>query len=98
MPEVLSYVCPYCGSEVRVGDSCAGCRKKVRDRKLAKKSWEQDASADGLDLPDGDFDYDEFVGREFGKVPHRATGLRWYWWLLAVAVLGAMIAGVFLAG
>jgi hypothetical protein len=44
-----------------------------------------------LDLPDEAFDYDEFVAREFGKAPHRALGLRWYWWGLAVVLLLGMI-------
>ena len=43
---------------------------------------------DGLDLPGEDFDYDEFVEREFGTKPHRRTGIKWYWWLTAVVVLG----------
>lgn len=59
-----------------------------------KKSWEQDKAVDGLDLPDDDFDYDDFVAREFGKFPHRRTGLKWYWWALAVVLLAGMIAGV----
>jgi len=53
-----------------------------------KNSWEQDPE-------DEDFDYESFVASEFGKIPHRRIGLRWYWWLLAVVVLGAMLYGVF---
>ncbi len=96
MPAPLTYICPFCDREVRVGKPCPGCEKKRKPAKgkpAAKKSWEQDTAADGLDLPDGDFDYDDFVAREFGKAPHRRTGLKWYWWLLGVAALAAMIAG-----
>lgn len=97
MVEPLSYACPFCGTEVRVGDTCPGCRKRKRRRKAKtaareRKPWEQDESLDGLDLPDAEFDYDEFVAREFGAAPHKATGLKWYWWLLGVIVLVAMLA------
>jgi hypothetical protein len=95
VPEVLSYVCPYCESEVRVGEPCPGCSKKAKRAALKSRSWQQDKSADGLDLPDDDFNYEEYIAREFGKAPHRALGLKWYWWLLGVVVLAGMIAGVF---
>ena len=96
IPEVLSYVCPYCGCEVRVGETCPGCHKKTK--KPRQRSWEQDKSQDGLDLPDDDFDYEKFVAREFGSAPHQALGLQWYWWLLAVALLVAMITGLIWIG
>ena len=99
MVEILKYICPYCGSEVRVGGTCRGCAKKAGKRRNSKKhSWEQDASHDGTDLPDEDFDYDEFVAREFGKTPHRLIGIQWYWWLLAAALLAGMITGVIWLG
>ncbi len=91
MTEVMSYVCPFCGGEVRVGKPCPGCAKKVK--KPAKKPWEQISAQDGLDLPDGDFDYEDFIAREFGKAPHRALGLKWYWWALAVLLLVVMVSG-----
>lgn len=96
MPEVLSYVCPFCGCEVRVGDTCAGCHKKIKKPK--KRSWQQNPSQDGLDLPDDDFDYEKFVAREFGRAPHQALGIQWYWWLLAVALLAAMVSGLIWIG
>lgn len=93
MSEALSYRCPFCNCEVQVGSPCPGCAKKRRQpRTPAPKSWQQDAGADGLDLPDSDFDYDEFVAREFGGLPHRRIGVAWYWWLLGVLVVAAMIA------
>lgn len=95
MPEALKYRCPFCDREARVGQPCPGCAKKKKpSKKPAKKSWEQDAAHDGLDLPDDDFDYDEFVAREFGKAPHHRIGVKWYWWLLGVAALAAMLAGL----
>jgi hypothetical protein len=95
MREALTYRCPFCDREVRVGKPCSGCAKKSAAKpKPARKSWEQEHSADGLDLPDEDFDYDDFIAREFGKAPHQKTGIKWYWWLLAVLVLAGMITGL----
>jgi hypothetical protein len=90
MPEPLRYPCPTCGTEVEVGKPCPGCPTRPPRK---KRSWEEDGLQDGLDLPDEDFDYDDFVAREFGKAPHRKTGLAWYWWVLALVVLAAMLAG-----
>jgi hypothetical protein len=91
MPEVLTYLCPFCDREVRVGEPCPGCAKKQKPAALPKKkSWQQDKMHDGLDLPDEDFDYDEFVAREFGRLPHKKIGVKWYWWLLGVALLALM--------
>ena len=93
MPDVLSYRCPYCDREARVGRPCPGCAEKSRRAKgSTKKPWAQDADADGLDLPDNDFDYEDVVAREFGRVPHRRLGVKWYWWLLGALALAAMIA------
>ena len=94
MPEVLSYVCPFCNRNVRVGKPCPGCATKQATPKPVKKSWQSEPTEDGLNLPDEDFDYDDFVAREFGKTPHRQLGVKWYWWLLGVIVLAAMIAGI----
>ena len=92
MTEVLKYVCPTCGREARVGRPCPGCVRK--SGKPKKRSWKQDPAAEGLDLPDDDFNYQDFVAREFGKAPHRALGISWYWWALAVALLVGMISGL----
>lgn len=96
MPEVLSYVCPFCEREVRVGEPCPGCAKKKVRKARNRKSWEQSSSLDGLDLPDEEFDYEDFCKREFGKSPHLKTGLKWYWWVLAVVLLVGMAAGAFM--
>ena len=98
---VDSYICPTCGWEVQVGGECAGCapRKVTRRRKVAaaaKKPWEQDEMYDGLDLPDGEFDYEDFSSREMSKAPHRRIGIKLYHWVTAVvliALLVLMIAG-----
>lgn len=94
MPKALRYICPFCETEVAVGKPCPGCAEKSKSAKKTqstKKLWEQDHSADGLDLPDDDFDYDDFVAREFGTKPHLKIGIKWYWWVLAIIALIGMI-------
>ena len=98
MPEAMTYVCPFCDCEVRVGKPCPGCAEKAGKAEPQKRPWQQDTSEDGLNLPDEDFDYEEFVAREFGKAPHQALGIKWYWWLLAVVVLTALGWGALMVG
>jgi len=78
--------CPHCGADVppRV-KACPECGADE------STGWSDQARNDDLGLPAEDFDYQEFVRREFGgksPVPH---GMRWFWWLVAVLVLGAFI-------
>ena len=94
-----SYICPTCDSEVKVGGSCPGCAPKPKrsrkKKKVAtsgtKRSWERDEAYDGLDFPDEDFDYDEFVKKEFSSKPHERIGIKLYWWLTAVVLLTLLI-------
>jgi len=80
-----------------VGKPCETCAKKNKPAAAkANRSWEQDKIYDGLDLPDDDFDYDEFVAREFGHLPHKKIGVKWYWWLLGVVILALMALGFIL--
>ena len=73
------YLCPGCGEEVAVGSpSCPHCDPR--------KEWEQDSVYDDLDLPEEEFDYDEFVEREFGSGPSK-SGKEWFWGGVALAVL-----------
>ena len=55
--------------------------------------WSEDAYAQSLGIPEDDFDYDEFVEREFGGEKHRIKpqGLHWFWWLVGLALLAALI-------
>lgn len=92
LKEADRWICPECGAEVKVGArGCPAClareRRKGGLRAARGRPWEQDPSADGLDLPDRDFDYDDFVAREFGGKPHRRIGIKWWWWLTAAGLL-----------
>ena len=97
------YLCPTCGSEVKVGSSCPGCVPKRSKRKRQvgvgpkkRKHWEQEAIYDGSDIPDDEFEYEEFIEREFSNKPHRTIGIKWYWWVTAF-ILAGLIGGGFLA-
>ena len=101
MEELEFYLCPECGADVPVGsEGCKACgprkvahkmRRKKQKAARKKRSWEQDSTYDGLGLPDEDFDYEDYVDREFGGKPHKRIGIAWYWWLTAVVLLGAML-------
>lgn len=79
--------CPVCGEWVPRGaaacNDCGAC---------AKSGWSGDTHADGLDLPDEDFDYDDFVAREFGQQLPRKVGMSPLWWWAAVALLISLLA------
>ena len=68
-------------------DDCGAC---------AKSGWKSDAHTyDGLDLPDEDFDYDDFIQREFGQSNGTKIGLtkEQFWRIVAAILLAVMILG-----
>ena len=86
--------CPSCGASVSPNAKSCVCGAR-RDG----GTWLAPEASDGLDLDDDDFDYDDFVRREFGG----ASGQRWswfarmspkerFWWVVAVVVLAAFVA------
>ena len=84
------YACPSCGAEVRVGSR--GCPKCTPG---AGRKWEQESHLDGVDVPDDpeDFDYDDFVKREFGRGPAavKPAGISWKWWLVGLLLLAVLV-------
>jgi hypothetical protein len=46
---------------------------------------------DGLDLPDAEFDYDEYVEREFGG-RIKPAGIKTIWWITAMVLLAVALA------
>jgi zinc ribbon protein len=79
-------ICPNCGAEVpRNAKACPECGSDEQT------GWSEESRVDGLDLPDDNFDYEDFVKREFqGKSPV-PRGIHWFWWVVAVAILGAFV-------
>jgi hypothetical protein len=83
--------CPVCGEDVPRGSlACPACGADHNS------GWREDAdSYDGLDLPDNNFDYDEFVQREF-ESGVKPAGIKTIWWITAIIVLAVSIALYFL--
>ena len=80
-------ICPNCGAEVpRNAKACPGCGSDERT------GWSEEARAGELDLPDEEFDYKDFVEREFGGKSPRPRGIPWFWWLVAIGLVGALLA------
>mgnify|MGYP007042155989 CR=1 FL=1 len=90
MPETLSYICPFCARAVRVGGPCPGCEKK--SPKPGKKSWEQDKSADGLDLPDSAYADDN--ASDQSRRPTLRAGIAWYWYVVAALLVASLVLGI----
>jgi hypothetical protein len=81
-------VCPVCGADVP--PNAKVCPECGADEKTG---WSDAAGAEGLDLPDENFDYEDFVKREFGGgkkklVPH---GIHWFWWLVGIVILAILL-------
>ncbi len=72
-PEARSNV-PFCGEDVPAkAKSCPHCGA------CEKSGWNEDnRAADGLDLPDDDFDYEKFAHEEFGT-PAKLAGKQLVW-------------------
>jgi hypothetical protein len=78
--------CPNCGAEVPPdAKACPECGSDE------KTGWSEEAHASGLDLPADDFDYDQFVEKEFNRKKSSPSGLPWFWWLITVLLLGVFL-------
>ena len=76
--------CPNCGADVpRRAKACPECGSDE------STGWSEHAQSQSLDLPEDEFNYDEFVQREFGKPKRRP--MKTFWWLVAVALLIASL-------
>ena len=79
-------ICPNCGAEVpRKARACPECGADEAT------GWSEEARASGLDLPDENFDYDDFVKREFGDKSPVPRGIHWFWWVIALLVVAAFL-------
>lgn len=79
--------CPNCGAEVP--ERARACPECGSDEQTG---WSSEAQTPGSTLPDDEFDYDEFVKKEFGQGTHVPRGVHWFWWVVAVGVLLMFIA------
>ncbi len=86
-------VCPVCGEDVP--PRALACPECGADH---NSGWREDAETySGLDLPDKDFNYDQFVREEFGS-SLKPAGIKMIWWITAVLIIVASAALYFLAG
>jgi hypothetical protein len=75
--------CPHCGADLP--PNALVCPECGSDETTG---WSESAAAQNLNLPDDDFDHDDFVRREFeneGRL--KPTGIRWRWWSVAVLLV-----------
>ncbi len=79
--------CPNCGAEIPPrAKACPECGADE------KTGWSEDAVTQGLNLPDQEFDYDEFVKNEFGEEDKiKPRGVSWIWWAVAAALVAGFI-------
>jgi uncharacterized membrane protein YvbJ len=83
--------CPVCGEWVPRGavacDQCGSC---------AKSGWnDEDQTYEGLDLPDEDFDYDDFTAKEFGGKDANLRLTRQLWWWVAIILILVFLLAYF---
>ncbi|HSU52724.1 MAG TPA: zinc ribbon domain-containing protein [Candidatus Dormibacteraeota bacterium] len=76
-------ICPNCGAEVP--PKAKACPECGADEETG---WSEEARTGGLDLPGDKFDYDDFVEKEFGSKKLQPRGIHWFWWLVAILVIG----------
>ena len=79
-------MCPVCGEDVpRTALACPECGADHAS------GWREDAETyDAVDLPDEDFNYEEFVKEEFGS--SRRSEIKTIWWITAILVVAAFVA------
>lgn len=79
--------CPNCGAAVPPrAKCCPGCGSDEAT------GWSDRAHSSRLDLPDEEFDYDEFVKDEFGPQREKPPGVRWLWLIVVLVLIGGLLA------
>jgi zinc-ribbon domain len=72
-------VCPNCGADVpRNAKVCPECGSDETT------GWSETAYESSLGSPNKEFDYDKFVGEEFGVRRAKPRGVGWFWWVVAL--------------
>ena len=79
-------LCPVCHEEVTA--EALACPECGADH---NSGWRENANADGdVNLPDDDFNYDDFVKREFG-LRVKPSGLKVVWWIAGILLIVALL-------
>ena len=80
--------CPNCGAEVP--PRARACPECGADEATG---WSDRAQAQRLGLPEDEFDYDQFVKKEFSPEDKiRPRGIGWIWWVTALFLLVMFLA------
>ena len=78
-------------------DYCENCGAGIPPRAAACPECGADETTGWADAeceyPDKEFDYDEFIAREFeeNKSEVIPQGLHWFWWLVGLGLIAAMV-------
>jgi hypothetical protein len=79
-------LCPVCNEEVPAG--ALACPECGADH---NSGWRVDANVyDEVELRTDDFNYDDFVRREFGS-PVKPTGLKMVGWIAGIVLIVALV-------
>jgi len=79
--------CPNCGAELSPKDrACPECGS------CEETGWSDHATEDRLGIPSSDFDYKDYLAREFGPEPRRRTFS--VGWLVVAVVLVLVLLGL----
>ena len=58
-----------------------------------RTGWSEEARTGELGLPDEEFNYEDFVEREFASGKRaRPPGIHWFWWVVAIVAAAAFLA------
>lgn len=97
---------PYLNSPRKTPKTCPVCGEHVPPKSLACREcgadhltgWAPGAlDSDGIDLPDDDFDYNEFIEKEFGSpTSARPKHLHPIWWIAGLITILAFLTLVLL--
>ena len=88
-------ICPNCGALVE-DERALSCPQCGADESTG---WNDRATSQRLDLPDDEFDYDEYVEREFGTPkknnPVKTAGIPWWAWVITFVLVYHFIRSYF---
>lgn len=81
-----SRTCPICGAPVsHTAKACPECGSDEQT------GWTDAAYAPQVDLPDPEFNYDEFIKREFFGCPSKTYPVNKLWVFVALALLVTLL-------
>ncbi len=83
-------ICPNCGAEVKPkAKACPECGA------CEETGWSEEAATGDLGLPDEEFDYSDFIKKEFGNQAPKPQGVSWFWWVVGLAIVAVLLIMIF---